>query len=92
MGGSAVNIGMGRLAGSNLGNTSQLSTILLAVSTILVELMTEALEPDRLGPSPKLKLFLKHRKKHLSKHTPLPLWNANLRKAMESSFLGLWEV
>lgn len=61
MGGSAVNIGMGRIAGSNLGNTSpQPSTILLDVSTILVELMTEALEPDRLGPSPKLKLFLKH--------------------------------
>lgn len=74
------------------GNTlPQLST-LLDVSTILFEFMTEALEPDRLGPSPKLKRFLKHQKEHLSKHTLLPLWNVNLRKAMESSFLEFWEV
>ena len=74
------------------GNTlPQLSTTLLDVSTIF-EFMTEALEPDRLGPSPKLKLFLKHQKEHRSKHTLLPLWNANLRKAMEFSFLEFWEV
>lgn len=51
--------------------------------------MAEALEGGT-DLSPKLKHFHKYQKEHLQKHTLLHPWNANLRKAMESSFLGFW--